>query len=338
MKRKSGSVSALLIMLTLFTAATAEAQKLKIATLAPDGTMWMTKMRAAAKEIDQRTNGRVQFKFYPGGVMGSDKSVRRKIRIGQLHGGVITSGVLYDVYQDSQLYSLPMVFRDYQDVDAVRKQMDKIIAKGMEKGGFVTFGFAEGGFAYLMSKEPVNTVDDLKTRKVWVPEGDPITRTVFESMGIKPIPLAVSDVYTALQTGMVDTVGISAIGAIALQWHTQVKYVIDAPLMYLYAVLAIDTKVFGKLTAADQAVVREVMERVFNELNEQNRKDNRGAKVALAQQGLTFTKPKSQEYHQLKVQVDKAIDKLAGRFYTKAMYMRMLGHIKASGTRVVNRR
>jgi TRAP-type C4-dicarboxylate transport system substrate-binding protein len=61
------------------------AKTIKIATLSPEGTFWMKHMRVGAKEIKQKTQGRVKFKFYPGGVMGNDDSVLRKIRIGQLH-------------------------------------------------------------------------------------------------------------------------------------------------------------------------------------------------------------------------------------------------------------
>ena len=63
------------------------AKTLKLATLAPAGTVWMKEMKAGADRVAQRTSGRVEIKFYPGGVMGNDQSVHRKIRIGQLHGG-----------------------------------------------------------------------------------------------------------------------------------------------------------------------------------------------------------------------------------------------------------
>ncbi|MCU7941035.1 MAG: TRAP transporter substrate-binding protein DctP [gamma proteobacterium symbiont of Bathyaustriella thionipta] len=71
-----------------------QAKTFKIATLSPDGSDWMQKMRSGAKEIKQKTNGRVKFKFYPGGVMGDDQAVLRKIRIGQLHGGALGGGSL----------------------------------------------------------------------------------------------------------------------------------------------------------------------------------------------------------------------------------------------------
>ena len=86
----------LLICVLLFGTAPSRALDIKIATLAPDGTLWMQEMRKGAEEIARRTDGRVAFKFYPGGSMGSDRSVLRKIRAGQLHGGMLTGGALSD--------------------------------------------------------------------------------------------------------------------------------------------------------------------------------------------------------------------------------------------------
>jgi len=321
-------LTALLVSSVFLGVPSVQAVTLKIATFAPDGTEWMIKMRAGAKEVKTRTQGRVKFKFYPGGVMGSDKTVRRKIRIGQLQGGAITGGVLYDVYPDSQIYSLPMLFDSYKEMDYVRARMDKSVKQGLEKGGFVTFGFSEGGFAYIMSKKPIRTLEDFRQRKVWVPEGDLITLAVFEKIGVSPIPLPIADVYTGLQTGLIDTIGAPPIGAIALQWYTQVKYVTDTPLMYLYGVLAIERHAFYRIKPADQKIVREVMGKVFADLNKQNRIDNESAKLALAKQGLKFVPLNEADFKLLKTKVAEARLELGKKgMYTQSMYQRLIGHL-----------
>ncbi len=312
----------------LLTGSPAHALTLKIATLAPDGTEWMEKMRAGGAEVTRRTQGRVKFKFYPGGVMGSDKTVRRKIRIGQLQGGAITGGALQDVYPDSQIYNLPMLFKNYEEVDYVRKHLDKRIRQGLEDHGFVTFGITDGGFAYLMSKAPVHSMDDLHGRKIWVPEGDVFARAVFTNMGITPIPLPLSDVYIGLQTGLIDTIGGSPIGAIALQWYTQVEYVTDAPLMYLYGVLAIDRRAFTRIQPADQIIVRKIMGRVFSELNHQNRIDNQNATKALHQQGLKFVAMTANEFKRLDEHVARTREDLGRKgYYSQAMIKSLVYHL-----------
>ncbi len=286
-------VTLLLTMLALPVAPPVQAKTvvLKVATVSPDGTPWMKKIRKGAKEIAARTQGRVIFKFYPGGIMGNDQSVLRKIRIGQLQGGAVIAGSLSKIYPDAQIYGLPLLFRSLDEVDYARKRMDDILIKGLEKRGFVTFGFAEGGFAYLMSNKPLKTIEDIRGQKIWVPEGDMISRTVFEQAGVTPIPLPISDVLTGLQTGLIDTVGTSPIAAIALQWHTRLKYLTDTPLSYVYALLAIDRKAFKKISPGDQKIVREVMGKTFREIDKQNRRGNDKARQALQNQGIVFISP-----------------------------------------------
>jgi TRAP-type transport system periplasmic protein len=264
----------------------AQAMELKIASIAPDGSVWMREMRKGAEEIKQRTEGRVTLRLYGGGVMGNERSVFRKIRAGQLHGGAFTSGGLGDVYSDMRIYGLPFLFRSLAEVDHIRSRMDDTFAQGLERAGFVSFGFAEAGFANLMSVTPVRTTEDLRGQKVWVPEGDPVSYAVMEGLGLAPVSLPITDVLTGLQTGLIHIIGTSPMGAVAFQWHTRLKYTTDTPLLYLFATLIVDQRVFARLKPEDQVVVREVMGRIYQEFDQQNRQENEAASRALLRQGL----------------------------------------------------
>ncbi|MEJ2188296.1 MAG: TRAP transporter substrate-binding protein DctP, partial [Acidobacteriota bacterium] len=149
----------LLAALLAAPAAGAQAVRLKIATIAPDGSQWINKLSAAADEIVTRTNGRVSLRFYPGGVMGSDQAVLRKIRIGQLQGGVVLAGSLASSEPNMEIYNLPLLFRSYEEVDAVRAKMDARLIGGLEEKGFVSFGFIGTGFTYLLSTKPTRSFD-----------------------------------------------------------------------------------------------------------------------------------------------------------------------------------
>ncbi|MDH5182631.1 MAG: TRAP transporter substrate-binding protein DctP [Gammaproteobacteria bacterium] len=286
------------------------AQTFKIATAAPDGTFWMKELRSSAKTIQQRTNGRVKFRFYPGGVMGSDKSVLRKINIGQLHGGLITGGGLASVYPDANLYNLPFTFHNYAEVDYVRKDMDQRLMAGLKQNGYISFGFSEGGFAYMMANVPVRSVQDLHGLKVWIPEGDRVSQTSFEAANVSPLPLPLADVLTGLQTGLIDTVAGSPVGAIALQWHTQVHYLTDVPLMYLYGSMMVKRKHFEKLSKTDQIIVIEEMGKAFAKINEQNRRDDGRARQVLKKLGIEFVHPLKDETKQWVKMADSATQML----------------------------
>jgi TRAP-type C4-dicarboxylate transport system substrate-binding protein len=283
----------------------------KIATLSPDGSVWMEKMREGAQLVAKKTENRVIFKFYPGGVMGSDQAVLRKMRIGQLQGGAVVAGSISHIYPDSMIYGLPFIFRSFEEVDYVRERMDPILEKGYEDNGFVTFGFAEGGFVYVMSNAPVRTVQDLRHRKLWIPDNDYTSLQTVKALGIMPIPLGIGEVRTGLQTGLIDTVGTSPIGAVVLQWHTtQLDFLMDIPLMYIYGVLIIDKNDFSKLLTEDQNTVRTIMNNIFHQLNNVNREDNIQAKEALRNQGIQFIEPSRQTIEKWKETVSHLPQKL----------------------------
>jgi TRAP-type C4-dicarboxylate transport system substrate-binding protein len=320
--------SHILIAVLLGLALPVQAVDLKIATLVPDGTLWMKEMRKGADEVTQRTGGRVNFRFYPGGSMGNDRSVLRKIRAGQLQGGALTGGSLSDIEPNMQLYSLPFLFRSNEEFVYVRSRMDKAFIQGLEKNGFVTFGLGDGGVAYLMSNTMITKVDDLKTQKVWIPEGDDVLRDIFVSLGVSPVPLPLTDVLTGLQTGLVTAVGTSAVGAIALQWHTKVKYVTDVPTLYLYGALAVDKKAFDRISAADQKVLREVMERVFADLSRQTRLDDRSAREALKKQGIQFVKMPPEEIAKLQTATENSLERLGKNgTFNSAMLRQIREHL-----------
>jgi len=284
-------IISLFAVVSLGLSASGYAKTFKIATLSPDGSFWITTMKAAAKEIAEKTDKRVKFRFYPGGVMGNDQSVLKKIRIGQLQGGAFSSGAFVSKAPDTQIYNVPLLFKTYDEVDYVRKQIDPEMEQAFKAAGFVSFGLAEGGFAYIMSKKSIASAEDLKNNKVWVPSDDVASQSATDSFGVAPVSLAISDVLTGLQTGLINTVAASPIGAIALQWHTQVEYVLDLPIIYIYALLAIDQKAFDKISAEDQVVVTRAMRAAFKKMDAQNRKDNQNAFAALEKQGIKTVSP-----------------------------------------------
>ena len=297
-------------------AGSAGAVVLKIGTISPAGSSWMKKMERGAEEVEKKTEGRVKFKFYPSGVMGDDQTMLRKMRIGQLHGGAIMTGALTGFFEDVQVYSLPLLFKNFDEVVYVRSKMDQLLVDGLEKNGIISFGMADGGFAYLMSKSPVRSVSDLSKQKVWIPDGDHLVLAAAQAIGVTPIPLSLADVRTGLQTGLIDTVGVSPIGAVALQWHTQLNYLTEVPIIYIYATLMITEKAFKQIKPEDRPVVREVMGRWFKEIDKENMESNSKALDALKNQGIEFLRPDDEAMAEWREKGTSATEDLikSGRF------------------------
>ena len=306
----------------------AHAQTLKIATLAPEGSFWMVEMRAGAKLIEERTEGRVKFRFYGGGVQGNDNQVRRKMRIGQLHGATFTSGALGQFTSAAEVYSLPMTFLNMEEVEFVRERMDGKIRQALEESGMVNFGLSGAGVGYMMSNTPVRTLTDMSGQKTWVQEGDKIAYEAFKALGISPVTMPLTDVLTGLQTELLDSVTVSPVGAVVLQLHTKLKYVTDLQLSYVYGALVIDGKHFGKLSEADQAVVREVLEGIIARIDAASVTDNTDALQALRDSGLEFVAPDPSEIARWRDKVAESNRAMAAQGVVPAELMdEMLAHV-----------
>ncbi len=277
---------ALLALLIFTSGHVAQAQTLKIASVAPEGSVWMVEMRKAAAEITRRTEDRVKFRFYGGGVQGNDSQVMRKMRIGQLHGATFSSGELGDYAREAEIYSLPMTFNGQEEVSYVRSRMDDQLRQALEEAGKVNFGFAGGGFGYMLSNEPIASLEDMRGQKTWVQEGNEMIYGSFKSLGISPVSMPLTDVLTGLQTELLDSVSIPPMVAIVLQLHTRLKYVTDMPLAYIYGALIIEEKFFSRLSEPDQAIVREVMEAAYDRLDKASISDHEAALQALQDAGL----------------------------------------------------
>lgn len=284
----------LIFLSILLFSATTHATVIKIATLTPDGTTSMKKMRSAAKEIATRTNNRVKIKFYPGGVMGNQNSILRKIRINQLQGAIVSSGSLSRYYKDTTIYAMPFFFNSQEEVLFVRKKMDKLIIQGLEKKGFISFGIVETGFTYILSDKPIKEVEFLRKQKLWIPD-TASSRNAVKAFKLTPVPLPFSDVLAGLQTSLVNTIIISPIACIALQWHTQVKYLTETPILYGWGTLIIRKQALNKLSKQDKKIVNEIFAKTINEMDIQNQKDNIEALAALKNQGILFIKPDSEQ-------------------------------------------
>ncbi len=306
----------------------AMAVTLKIATVTPEGTRWMKDMRSSAKEIKEKTDGRVQIKYYGGGIKGDDAKVLGQIRIGQLQGAALTPSALASIYSDLNLYGMPLVFESIEEAAYVRGHLDDRLRQGLEDAGFVNFGFAAAGFANILSSEPVRSLADLKGKRVWVPEGDAMSVASMQALSLTPVTLPLTDVMTGLQTGLIDIIAIPPMVALVMQWHTKVKYVTEVPLVYTFGFMAVDKRAFDKISPSDQAIVREVMNATYKNFDESNLAENKGAFAALVKSGVQPTEFGATEFVEVRDVLLKSNRQLGQKgAFSLTLYDEMMRHV-----------
>lgn len=291
-----GRRACLLALVATLCAGPVAAKTLKIATTSPAGSSWVKALNAANDELRAATGDALALKVYAGGTKGEDDTVvLRKIRIGELHGALMTAAVFQRIYADVQVYNLPMVFRNLDEVDAVRERMDPLLLAGLNKAGFEAFGIAELGMAYPMSIKPARTVADARRLKVWSPAGDLAAARTLEAFGISPVSLTIADVYGGLSSGLLDAVAVPPVAAVPLLWHTRLKYVLDLPIMYIYGTFVVDKRALRGVPEKDVETMRRIMGAAVAASDRRNRGDHQKVKQVLRNAGLRFVTLSAEE-------------------------------------------
>ncbi|HEY9150170.1 MAG TPA: TRAP transporter substrate-binding protein DctP, partial [Gammaproteobacteria bacterium] len=156
-------------LLLLATSACAKPEfELKFATLAPPGSTWMVLLEEWAAEVRERSEGRLAFKFYPGGIQGDEPDVLKKMRFGQVHGGAFSGHGIGEMYSPARVLELPFLFENFAEIDYVREHFTPRFEEGFRDNGYELLGWMEVGFVHIFSKQPVASVDALKSRRVWL--------------------------------------------------------------------------------------------------------------------------------------------------------------------------
>ena len=273
----------LLLSLLLVTPLAAQTT-LKFATLAPEGSSWITALRNVDTEIRALTEGQVRLKIYAGGVQGDEDVMLRKVRIGQLQGLGLGGTGLSHVQPDVLALEMPFLFQNYDEIDHVLTQTSAYYQQAFLDAGFVLLGWSDIGFVYLMSQHPVRSVEDMNGHKVWRLQGEPLTGVLFEKAGVTSVPLTIPDVLLGLQTHLVDVVYASASAAIVLQWFTRVKYYTDLPINYAIGAFLLQKQAYDDLTGDQQQQLLEVSARHIGAHN--RRTDNVEALQIMQDQGV----------------------------------------------------
>lgn len=303
-----------------------EKQTLKIATLAPKGSSWMKSFEDAKRKIEQQTDGKVTLKLYPGGVMGDESAMVRKMRTGQLDGGAITSVGLGELDKKLLVLQLPLTFRNHKELDYVRDKMSGTFEQILSDKGFKLLTWGDVGFNYLFTQTPVETPKDIHKTTPWVWNTDPITKAVMEVMNVNAVPLGVPDVLTSLQTGVIDAFLNSPYGAVALQWYTKAEYVTNLRLAVVIGGVVVTEKAMSKLSEEHRKIVLDTFRAEGKGLLAQIRKDNQQAMKTIEKAGIKAVKPK--DFDKWKKVADKTREELTGKLFPEELVDEMMKHLK----------
>ncbi len=312
----------LTLLVTVFTLST-QALTVKVGVLAPEGTSWAKNLKRMAKEIKKATNRKVKIKFYFGGAQGDEPDVLRKIRVGQLHGGIFTGKTLGEINGDVRVIELPFTFyHDRKKAWSTVEKMTPFFNKSFGKSQFENLGFFEIGMVYFVSQKRTQSLDSLDGVKIWSWEGDELVASMIETMNLVSVPLPLPDVLSSLSTGIIDAAYAPPLGILSLQWNTKIKYLVDFPLSFSVGAFLVGQKTWKKISPEHKKIVKEISARYVKNVNEANAKDNVEALTSLKSTGIEFLQFPKNDIERGKQLRTKIIGKLKGKLFSeKALKM-----------------
>lgn len=265
------------VLAFLLLSAAAEARTVvKMATLAPDGSVWDKIFKEMGADWQDATEGEVSLRVYAGGVAGNEPDVVRKMRIGQLHAAVLTVSGMTVIDSGFEVFSIPMFFESYEELFYVQQKMRPIFEKRLAAQGYVMLNWGLGGWIHFFSKAPIRLVDDLRGQKLFVGGSDEATIQLWRRNGFQPVALQMTDVLTGLQTGMIEALPSTPLAALSFQWFRLTPYMQDLGLAPLIGATVMTKKTWDRLSPeAQQAILKSAAEaekRLMVEVPDQDRR------------------------------------------------------------------
>jgi len=299
---------------------------IKLAAIAPEGTQWSDVGKEFADMVYRETNGKVRVVLYLGGVMGDEPDVIRKIKLGQLQGGIFTAVGLEKIAPEIRVLTLPNLFRNYEEVDYVLEKLTPDFKKLFEDRGFIFFGWVEVGFAYFFSTKYIMTTDDLKKTKIWTWSGYPMVEAVAKIMDYgTTVPLAFPDVLMGLKTGLIETFFSPLYAAVATQWYQYAKYLNIAPVAYSPGGALLDKKTFSSLPTEFQKIYVDAANKTISRCTDIIRQEHINALEGMKKRGIEVLDPPQEIRLENEKKAMEIYSKLGDKFYPEWIFKKITG-------------
>ncbi len=304
------------------TTAGAEATyQLRIATLAPRQSPLGEEYSKLKTGIRKATDGQVNMKMYFGGVAGDEITVVRKMRVGQLDGALITSTGLSALVRQVLVLEAPGLIRSYPELDAVREVLAPDLEALFDKAGYRLLAWGDAGKTRIFSASRIVAPSDLQSVRPWVWKDSATMRAFIKAAGANGVLLNLPEVYSSLQTGIIDTIIASSVGVLAFQWHTNLKYMAKQAGGIVTGAFVIRKEQLDKLPKEARDYLDEVAGETEEAFRVHGRKVDDEAAITLSKRLKVVNLFRAQRQWE-EVQY-KARESLVGRMYSRSLLTRV---------------
>lgn len=293
--------------------ATAGDATLRIATVAPAGSSFHKSLQALGAQWRSSPGGGVALDIYPG-TQGGEAQIARRMRVGQIQGAVLTANGLGQINREAvALQLMPMMFRNWQEVDYVREALRPILEKRLYDAGYVVIFWGDAGWVRFFSTRPIQTVADLKTMRVYADGQDAASFALMRDY-YTPVALDPDKILLGLRNGMIDAVPMPAFLANFLQVETEAPYMLDMRWAPLVGAMVVTRRAFESLPAETREFMLRTGREAGRRIREQARSEDEAAVAAMRDkhglQVVSFSPPADAEWRE---KVERIYPEIRGR-------------------------
>ncbi|MBN1652541.1 MAG: TRAP transporter substrate-binding protein DctP [Deltaproteobacteria bacterium] len=293
---------------------------LRIATAVPRTASSARYAKKGIKRLEQLTNNRITARVYWGGAAGDEETVLRKMRLGQVDASYLGLDIIRNFVPQAMVMGAPQTYTTYQQVDAVREALTPEFNRIAYSRGFIILSWGDAGILRIFSVKPIKRLKDFARMRPWVYRHSPLLKQFYRLIGCSGVPIGLNDVYSALQSGLVDVVWGSALTTSLMRWHVKTEYVSE-PTGLLQGGAVITRRFWDTMGERDRKAIVRMVEQEREKLQEEMRDVDDAMYKRLLRRGI---KPVNFERTDEWLAAGKRLrEKMVGRLYSREILSRV---------------
>ena len=303
--------------------------QLRIGTLVPKNSLYHRQLLEMG-EAWRKAQGGGKYLVFPDGSQGGEADMVRRMRIGQLQGGLLSVVGLREIEPGiAALQNMPLMFHSWEEVDYVREKMRPAMEQRFLEKGFVVLAWGDAGWVRFFSKKPAFRPDDFKGMKFFAWGSESEQQEIMKSLGYTPVPLETGDILPAIQTGMIDAVPSTPYFALATQIYGTAQNMLDLNWAPIVGALVVTKKAWDEMSPAGQQALRDAGARAGTQIRTKARQEVDEAVDAMKKRGLTVNTPTPEQMKSWNALADNLYPRIRGKLVPAATFDEVTAHLKA---------
>jgi TRAP-type C4-dicarboxylate transport system substrate-binding protein len=321
---------AMLASLLLPATALAQVAQLRIASVVPKNSPYHQSLLELGEAWRAAQGAGARFTVFTDGSQGGEAEIVRRMRIGQLQGGLMSVVGLRDIEPSiAALQNLPLLFRNWEEIDYVRDKMRVGMEKRFLDKGFVVIGWGDAGWVRFFSKEAALGPNDFKSRKFFAWGSEPEQQAIMKSLGYTPVALETGDALAAIQTGMIDVLPSTPYFALASQVFGTAKHMLDINWAPIVGALVVTQKAWDGMSPIAQETLRKAGEKAGVAMRTQARREVDEAVTAMQKRGLTVNRPNEAQMGEWNALAEQLYPRIRGAMVPADTFDEVFVHLRA---------